>query len=301
MERFAVSRNLTKAVIGKYIEDDKLIAASSDIRNLLNEDNDIIFKFPYGGEYLNHYVKHVISRIITNGDLNVLYLHNLINIDRFISNPNNSQYLDVTGIKTYDVLKVKGFIKKAYCNKRWRNAIIDELHYYDKGNLKVIIDSCKFIKLDINKDIIRIIESLYDVKWRYFYFLILATDSKEIQHVLEVFKSKLDIVNIKYPIKEDASSYYDEYNIMKFLFKNRKTYSKAYHDIVNLALITTEPGLFMDALLVLKGWNISIRSQEIKERIYDFISRRDIKDEHRMMFKDMLEEIHHKEGIYVEF
>ena len=134
MNSFYESLDLAKEMIKFEVNDKILTLASKDLCKMLNVKG-LIYKLSCGGEYINHYTKHIINRLISNKQLKGIYLYNMYSILLFLQDECNSKYLSSTGLSRDDIPKVRCFVLRALKDKRWRNVILAELNSCSEGQV----------------------------------------------------------------------------------------------------------------------------------------------------------------------
>ena len=271
MNSFYESLDLAKEMINFEVNDKILTLASKDLYKLLNVKG-LIYKLSCGGQYINHYTKHIINRLISNKQLKGIYLYNMYSILLFLQDECNGKYLSSTGLDRDDILKVKGFVLRALKDKRWINVILAELNYCSEGQIIKLAKVNNLAGFKINDELFVMLRDSHSLKWRYYIFLIFTLDSEGLEKLLKLLIEKADIVNIKYPILEPKEKRSDEYIIINRLLSYRSEYSKIYEDIIDLVIDCNDEGIVLKALNVVNKWNIPYYKKINKARIDELIS-----------------------------
>ena len=271
MNSFCESLDLAKEMIKFEVNDKTLTLASKDLYELLN-GKCLIYKFSSGGEYINHYTKHIINRLISNKKLKGIYLYNMYSILLFLQDECNGKYLSSTGLSMDDIPKVRGFVLRALKNKRWRNIILEELSSCSEGRVIKLAKVNNLADFKISDELFVMLKDSQSLSWRCYIFLMFTLDSEGLEKLLKLFIEKADIVNIKYPILEPKEKRSDEYIIINRLLSYSSEYSKTYEDIIDLVIDCKDEGIVLKALNVANKWNMPYYKKINKARIDELIN-----------------------------
>lgn len=288
MNKLENSYNLARAMVKNEVDDRVLYEASIDIKNYLIKENEFKKRVMVGGEYLNHYIKHVINRVVRNGELKGIYLYNISSIYEFLSMEENIEYLNNTGLPSKDIPKVLGFIKRISENKRWERIIFSEIKSCNEEEILSLIKFYKISNLRLHEILYERMSKQKELSWRYYIFIFGIVNVEEVENVIKDFLVNADVVNIKYPILMPSNKRSIEYIIIKNLLKLRREYSKVYEELIDLVIECNNANLVVDGLKLIKEWKIPFLKKISKEKIYYLLSKENISEENCNFLREII-------------
>lgn len=238
---------------------------------ILKKEGQCLYEIEEGGTILNHYVKHIMLRIIKNKAINSKYLCNLNYIKCYILNEENKKYLDENGLIQSDFPIVLNFIERAMSYLGWKKALVSELNERDHSTFDYIMEATLILKCDIWRQVFNLCVNLDTINSNLIKYLVLNDKNNNQDKILELILKKCDVVNIKFPKVENGIILSEECLAIEVFIKKYEKETKRYMDLIELTSTSALPLLVIYSAELLIKWDKPLRKYISIERIEGMI------------------------------
>lgn len=226
-----------------------------------------LYNIKDGGLIINHYVKHIMLRILNGLDLKAKYLCNIYHIKKIITNDENKEYLEDSGLSYNDFKIVVSFVDRAIRYLGWKRFLVRELNEKDHDSFKYIIEAINILKCNIWVQVYNLCIEISDINSNLVKYLILYDNNNNQDKILEIILKKSDVVNIKFPKVENGVILSEECIVIEAYLEKYDKRTKRYLDLIELTASSSLTSLLISSTELLKKWDIPLRDYISIERV----------------------------------
>lgn len=269
---------------------DEYINGVTELFYIFKDKPKNLYKVKNGGAILNHYVKHIISRLIDSKALQVKYVIILNFIRNFINDKENLDYLAQNGFPDKDINIVSSFIEKAIKYPGWKKVVLRELRKKKIKSYDYIVEAIEIINYDCWEELYSIAKVINFLDCSIMVYLIKNDKNNRQEELLDIILKNVDIVNVKFPKKKDGKIISPECIVIEAFMEKYSEESNNYLNLISIATYSNLPNIIIRSYKLLEKWDIAWDKYLSKEKIEEALKDSSISEK----YKEELEEIQKK-------